>query len=177
MTPVTPTTYSSDINVSEKISHITLPPKIVVGNFRDEAYTYINTRLRGLYLTPVSGSLQSMGFLKHMESNMAAGKILLAVGTTNTSSELSEYGQMLINMAQKSLDLVLGGDGKPPKVVLEGASLDIDKSDNASDFPIMVLDSPDAVSTFSRPASGVENDAILGVVDNKIYNSQEDIAE
>jgi hypothetical protein len=170
-----PTTYSSDVNVTEKISHVSLPEKLVVANFRDEAFTYMNMRLRSLYLTPVSGSLTTMSYLKHLESNLAAGKILMAVGTVNASSELSEYGKMLMGLGEKALALVLGSDTKEPGVVLEGAPLDPDKSDNLADFPHVVLDSPDDFATFNRPISGIESDAIRAVTDAKEYSEENDI--
>lgn len=135
----------------------------------------MNMRLRSLYLTPVSGSLMTMSYLKHLESNLTAGKILMAVGTTNASSELSEYGKMLIGIGEKALSLVLGSDSKEPQVVLEGAPLDPDKSDNLADFPSVVLDSPDTFATFNRPMSGIDNDAILAVTDAKEYDATNDV--
>lgn len=173
-TPV-PKTYSSDEDVREKFAHITITDDLVVGNFRDAAFSYINMRIRNLYVVPVSGSLNTMSFLKHMEADFAAGKILASVGTLQSSSEVSEYGKMLMISGQKALDLISSHDGKNPAITLEGAAVDTDKSDNAADFPLLGLDSPDDFATYNRPMSGVENDAILAKTNSEKFNSLEDV--
>lgn len=169
-------TYSTDPNVTEKIAHVVLPEKIVVGNYREQAYNYINMRLKGLYVVPVSGSLQDMTYLKHVESEYSAGKVLLAVGVVNESASISEYGKMLVKAAERALDLVAGSvDGKSaPSLTFSGAALDPDKSDNSADFPAMGLHSPDEHATFDRPMSGIENDAILGKVDSEEHSPLND---
>lgn len=169
-------TYSTDQNVTEKIAHVSLPEKIVVGNYREQAYNYINMRIKGLYIVPVSGSLQDMTYLKHVESEYSAGKILLSVGVVNDSSNISEYGKMLVGAAEKAIDLIAGSvDGKmSPSLVLSGAILDTDKTDNSADFPIVGISSPDTVGIFDRPISGIENDALLGKTDSEEYSALND---
>jgi hypothetical protein len=165
------TTYSLDGNVSEKFANITIPPDIIVYNFRLDAYNRINAKLRKIYVVPiVSTDATDIGILKSIESNLASGNILLAVATLHEVENVHEYGKLLIAKAEKELDELVNEE----MVLSSGVTRDADDSDEVIDPPILQGGAADDYSTFDRPMSGIANDAIEGKVDAEAYNELED---
>ncbi|HFC76728.1 MAG TPA: hypothetical protein ENJ27_00670, partial [Candidatus Moranbacteria bacterium] len=163
-------TYSTNNDVSLKISHIKIPSGLSIDDFRDEAYNEINAEIRGLYVVPVDSDDETdMGYLKVIEQNLAAGKLLLDVATANEIEQLHSYASFLIDKATKNLSKIID-----QKIVLSGAERNTISSDDVVNPAKLQGKAPDSHSTFGRPMSGIENDAIEGKVDSEKYNSLED---
>jgi hypothetical protein len=165
------TTYSKDNDISDKLSSVTLPTTLVIENYRKDAYNRINAKLRRIYIVPISSSdTTDQGVLCSIESNLSAGNILLAVATLHEVENVHEYGKLLIAKAESELKELTD-----EIVVLSlKAERDADDSDDVIDPPILKGNASDDYATFDRPMSGIENDAIEGVIDSKKYNSLED---
>lgn len=164
-------TYSTDNDVSEKYSHVTIPTEVNVSNFRDDAYSVMNISLRGLYIVPIDSSeVTDTGYLKLIESKMAAGHILIAVASVSEMENVHEYGLLLIKEAEGLLQKLID-----QKIILEGAEKETDYSKNVIRPAKIQGSSPDTYGTFDRPMSGIANDEIEGSVDAENYNSLEDI--
>ena len=167
------TTYSTDSEVSEKYSHLQIPTSITVANYRDEAYNHINIMLRPLYVVPIdSPDAIDISYLKSIESRLAAGNILIAVGSSAEIENIHEYGLKLIEQAEAKLQALID-----QKIILEGATQDTDDEGEVINPPRILGSASDSYATFERPMSGIENDAIEGVVDSEAYNSLEDVKE
>jgi len=165
------TTYSRDGDVSENLSNVTMPVDMVIDNFRVEAYNHINAGLRSLYTVPVTSTdAIDVSILRSVEAKRTAGRILMAVATIHEVENVSEYAKELLSEAKIELDAL-----RNEEITLSSeAERDTDDSDEVIDPPRILGQAPDAEQTFGRPMSGIENDAIEGVVDSKPYNSQED---
>lgn len=163
-------TYSIDNDVSEKYSHLTIPSGLSVPAYRSNAYNIINARLRTLYVVPIdSTDATDLGFLKIVESEMAAGKIIQAVATVHEAEGIHEYGDTLIKSAENLLKMMEG-----EKIILHGATRDTNDVSDVVNPPVLHGSAADDYATFDRPMSGVENDAIEGKVDAEKYNELED---
>ena len=164
-------TYSTDSVVNELLSGVNLPSGVVVDNFRVEAYNNINASLRKIYIVPIeSTDTTDVAILKSIESKRSAGRVLMAVATLHEMENLSEYGQFLLEESEKELDKLR----KEDLILSIEATRDTDDSDEVIDPPVLSGNAPDEYSTFGRPMSGIENDAIDGVIDSEEYNSLED---
>lgn len=165
-------TYSKDGDVSENLANVTMPSDLVIENFRTEAYNHINARLRNIYVVPVvSDDATDQAILQSIEAKRAAGRMLLAVATLHEVENVSEYGKLLVAEANKEIDEL-----KKEEVVLSSsATRDTDDSDEAIDVPIIQGGAADDYSTFDRPMSGIENDAVEGKVDAEKYDELEDV--
>lgn len=166
------TTYSKDGDVSEKLANIKISSDIVIDNFRKSAYNRINARLRKLYVVPVVSTDDiDIAILKSIEANITAGRILIAVATLHEVENVSEYGKLLIQQGESELK-----DLTEEIIVLStSAERDADDSDEAVNPPLILGSSADEYSTFDRPMSGIENDAIEGKVDAEEYSELYDI--
>jgi hypothetical protein len=155
-------TYSTDSDVMRKIAHVALASGLLPKEFRDEAYTDINIELRKLYAVPISSSDDSdLQFLKTIESNMAAGLLILDISATSENeSELDAYGEYLIDKGEERLQKLVNRT-----VVLIGAEDQTDDSSYSEEASFVNLQSPDDYSTFSRPMSEVDQAAADGLVD------------
>jgi hypothetical protein len=163
-------TYSKDNDVEKKYSHLTIPTKVAIADFQDDAYNYINGRLRKLYTVPiVSSDNTDKGILKLIEASLAAGNILMAVAAVHEADGVHKYGQSLVDLAEEKLTML-----EDQEMVLTGAPRDADSSDDVANAPLMSGSSADDYATFDRPMSGIENDAIEGTVDSEKYNEVED---
>lgn len=140
--------YSTDENVKERISFVSLPTELSIPNYRTDAESIINLKLRNTYIVPVSGSLTDMTFLRNIESDLSGGNILLRVATVNGSDQISALGQLLVDEAMKKLDMLIAGS-----LTLE-APLDTDDTDDNAANPRMGIGSPDLVSTFGESDNG-----------------------
>ena len=164
------TTYSIDNDVAEKYSHLTVPSGLSVPAYRSDAYNIVNVRLRKLYVIPIdSTNSTDLGFLKIIESELAAGKIIQAVATVHEAEGIHEYGDTLIKSAESLLEML-----ENEKIVLSGATRDTDDSSDMVNPPVIHGSAADDYATFDRPMSGIENDAIEGKVDAEEYNELED---
>jgi len=165
------TTYSIDGDVNENIASITVPSGLVIDNFRVEAFNNINSRIRKLYIVPIdSTDTTDQAILKSIESKRAAGRLLMSVATIHEVENISEYAKMLLLESNNEIKSITD------EVVTFSTEVerDTDDSDEAINPPILQGKVPDSYSTFGRPMSGIENDAIKGVVDSEVYNSLED---
>ncbi len=163
-------TYSTDNDVLRKISHIKVPSGLSISKFRDDAYVEINVEIRDLYVVPVASSDDTdMNYLKVIEQDLAAGKLLLDVSTVHQLEELHAYAEFLITKANDKIIKLSSQD-----IVLVSAGRNTDSSNDVIDPPIIQGKAADKYSTFNRPISGIENDAIEGVVDSGKYNSLTD---
>jgi len=164
-------TYSTDGDVTAKFSNITLPADLVVENYRKEAFHQINASIRKLYTVPVVSTDETdKGLLRSIEANLSAGQILLAIATVNEVENVHEYGKLLVDKAENALKYL-----STEKTVLSSeAERDTDDSDEIINFPTITGQAPDTYGTFDRPMSGIQNDAIEGVVDSKAYSSLTD---
>jgi hypothetical protein len=164
------TTYSIDNDVAEKYSHLTIPSGLSVPAYRDNAYNIINANLRKLYVVPIdSTNAVDLGYLKIIESELAAGKIIQAVATVHEAEGIHEYGETLIKSAEEFLGKLIDEN-----IILSGATRDTDDSSDVVNAPIIHGSSADDYAAFDRPMSGIENDAIEGKVDSEEYNELED---
>lgn len=165
--------YSNDKDVASKYSHLKISSDVVVKDYREEAYNEINMRISNLYVIPIdSTDTNDTAYLKAIESRLAAGNILIAVSTVDELEDVHEYGKFLIEQAFNKIDELI-----KQTVILKGATKDTDKSDNLIDAGKLQGSAADEHSTFDRPISGIENDAVEGVVDSEEYNSLEDNKE
>jgi hypothetical protein len=166
-------TYSNDKDVASKYSHLKISSNVIVKDYREEAYNDINMKLRSLYAIPIdSTDSNDLAYLKSIESRLSAGNILIAVSTVDQLKEVHEYGKFLIDQAYKKLGAIM-----KEEIILTGATKDTDKSDNVIDPPVIQGSAADDHATFDRPMSGIENDALEGVVDSEKYDSLEDNKE
>jgi len=166
-------TYSNDKDVASKYSHLKISSDVIVNEYREEAYNDINMRIKSLYIIPIdSVDTNDLAYLKSIEARLAAGNILIAVSTVDELEDVHEYGKFLIDQATSRIDELV-----KQNIVLKGATKDTDKSDNIIDAGKLQGSSADSYSTFDRPISGIENDALEGVTDSKKYNSLEDNKE
>jgi hypothetical protein len=162
------TTYCIDSDVNIKLSNIKVASGIVTETFRVGAFNRINAKLRKLYIVPVvSTDDTDIGLLKGIESNIAAGRLLLSVSTINELENAHAYALELIKQGEGELKELVSED----LVLSAEAERDTDDSDEAVNPPFILGHAPDANSTFNRPMSGIENDAIDGIVDSGVYNS------
>jgi hypothetical protein len=130
-------------------------------------------KLRSLYAIPIdSTDSNDLAYLKSIESRLSAGNILIAVSTVDQLKEVHEYGKFLIDQAYKKLGSLI-----KEEIILTGATQDTDKSDNVVDPPVIQGSAADDYAAFDRPMSGIENDALEGVVDSEKYDSLEDNKE
>lgn len=155
-------TYSTDENVKQKIANVSLDKDIIVANFREEAAVEIDAEIASLYVVPASGELSAMRYLNYVERNIAAGKLLLSVGNSNSNEEISQLGEFFLKEGRTMLQRITDGE-----IVLIGVPEDTDDSDDSSLVERIHVGSPDTHSTFSRPMSEIEGDARMGVVDSK----------
>jgi hypothetical protein len=163
-------TYSKDNDVERKYSHLTIPTKVTIADFQDDAYNYINSRLRKLYKIPIDSTDDTdKGILKLIEASLAAGNVLMAVAAVHEADGVHKYGKSLVDSAEDKLEML-----ENQEIVLTGATRDSDSSDDIANAPLMSGSSADDFSTFDRPMSGIENDAIEGEVDAEAYNEVED---
>lgn len=166
-------TYSADKDVSSKYSHLKISSDVVVNDYREEAYNEINMKISNLYIIPIdSTNVNDIAYLKSIESRLAAGNILIAVSTTDELDELHNYGKFLIDQAVSKIDELI-----KQTIILRGATIDTDKADNIIDAGKIQGSAADAYSTFDRPISGIENDAIEGRVNAEKYSSLNDTNE
>ena len=154
-------TYSTDENVKQKIANVSLDKDIIVANFREEASVEIDASLASLYVVPASGELSAMRYLNYVERNIAAGKLLLSVGNSNSNEEISELGDFFLKEGRSMLKRILKGE-----VVLIGVELDTDDSDDSAHIDRISVGSPDVHSTFNRSMSEIGENARLGVTDS-----------
>ena len=165
--------YSNDKDVSSKYSHLKISSDVVVKEYREEAYNEINMKISSLYAIPIdSTNVHDLAYLKSIEARLAAGNILIAISTVDELEDVHEYGKFLIDQAYKKIEELL-----KQTIILKGATKDTDKSDNLIDAGKLQGSAADTYSTFDRPISGIENDAIEGKVDSEKYNSLEDNKE
>ena len=163
-------TYSKDNDVERKYSHLTIPTKVTIADFQEDAYNYINSRLRKLYKIPIDSTDDTdKGILKLIEAGLAAGNVLMAVAAVHEADGVHKYGKSLVDSAEEKLEML-----ENQEIVLTGATRDSDSSDDIANAPLMSGSSADDFSTFDRPMSGIENDAIEGSVDAEAYNEVED---
>jgi len=163
-------TYSNDNDAERKYSHLTIPSKVAVSDFRNDAYNYINSKLRKLYKIPIdSTDVTDKGILKLIESGITAGNVLLAVAAVHEAEGVHKYGKSLVDAAEEKLTML-----EEQEIVLTGATRDTLSAEDMADAPMMSGSSADDFSTFDRPMSGVENDNIEGSVDAEAYNEVED---
>lgn len=164
------TTYSTDLDVSEKYSHIKIPSGVLVSSYRESAYYEINSKLRKIYTVPIdSTDVIDLGILKSTESSLVAGRVLTAITLDGEMDTVHEYGIFLINEGKRLLKELIEGD-----IVLEEATRATDDDKDLIGAPIIQGKAADDYGTFDRPMSGIENDAIEGKVNSEEYNSLED---
>lgn len=165
-------TYSNDSDVTSKYAHLTIPVNITVEEYREEAFRLINVRIRALYSLPMDTTDENdLAYLKSIESRMAAGNILIAVASVAERENVHEYGKLLIDQAEEKLQKLIDQE-----IVLKAAK-DTDASDDVIDPPKLQGSAADEYGTFDRVMSGIENDAIEGIVDSENYNAIEDTKE
>lgn len=164
-------TYSLDGDVSRKITHISIATGLLISEFREEAYTNINIKLRTKYVVPVDSDDETdMDFLKSIESDLAAGSLILDIAAnTQEDSGLDDYGKYLIDKGYAKLDKIL----KDSVILIGGEDNELNE-DNYKNPARLGVNSPDNYGTYNRPMSGIENDAIEASVDAEKYNSLED---
>ena len=163
-------TYSKDNDVERKYSHLTIPTKVTIADFQNDAYNYINSRLRKLYKIPIDSTDDTdKGILKLIEASLAAGNVLMAVAAVHEADGVHKYGKSLVDSAEEKLEML-----ENQEIVLTGATRDSDSADDIANAPLMSGSSADDYSTFDRPMSGIENDAIEAIVDSEAYNEVED---
>ena len=165
------TTYCIDSDVKVKLSNLNVASGILTENFRIGAYNRINAKLRKIYEVPVvSSDTTDTGLLQGIESNIAAGRLLLSISTINQMEGIQQYAVELLKQGEGELKELITGD-----IVLsieaERRSTDTDDTVN---MPYLTGQAPDEFSTFGRPLSGIENDALEGVVNSEQYDSLED---
>ena len=166
-------TYSTDNDVASKYSHLKISNDLTVSDYRKEAYNDINIEISKLYVVPVVSTKDiDSDYLKSIESRLAAGNILIAVASVSEIENVHEYGKLLIEQATDKINKLLD-----QSIILTGAPKDTDDSDELIDAGKIQGSAPDEYGTFEREMSGIENDAIEGVVDSEKYNSLEDNKE
>jgi hypothetical protein len=164
-------TYSIDSDIRSKFSHLTIPSGILVGNFREAAYNRVNAKLRKIYEVPITSiDITDQAVLKEIESNIAAGKIIMSVSTSDELTDIHQYGESLVKEGEFNIKELL----KEDMVLSSLATRDADDSDETIDPPKILGSSADEHSTFDRPMSGIENDAIEGKVDAEEYSELND---
>jgi short-subunit dehydrogenase involved in D-alanine esterification of teichoic acids len=162
-------TYSIDTDVTEKYAHLTTPTNVVISNFRKDSYNYINARIRSIYSVPVVSTDESdKGILRVIESKLSAGNILMSVAAVQEAENLHSYAESLIKDAENLLTMLVDES-------MQLSSLATRDTSESTDDRILQGSAPDSYATFDRPMSGVDNDAIEGIVDSEKYNSLEDV--
>jgi len=163
-------TYSTDNDIASKYSHLKISNDLTVGDYREEAYHEINMEISKLYIVPVVSTKDiDQEYLKSIESRLAAGNILIAVASVSEVENVHEYGKLLIDQAREKIDKLID-----QTIILTGAPKDTDDTDELIDAGKIQGSAADEYSTFNRPMSGIENDAIKGKTDSEKYNSLED---
>jgi hypothetical protein len=162
--------YSTDDQVLGKIAHVKVPSGLVTP-MRVFASNQIDIRIRKLYVTPVvSIDTADMQYLQDIEADLAAGRLIQNIATLHSLKDVSAIGIKQENSALKRIDDIL-----TEKIILQGAQVNPNANNIEVNFSTIILDSPDTVSAFGRPLSGIENDAIDGNYDSNRYNPIEDL--
>ena len=166
-------TYSNDKDVSSKYSHLKISSDVIVNEYREEAYNELNMRISNLYIIPIdSTDANDLAYLRSIESRLAAGNVLIAISTVDELQDVHEYGKFLIDQSFAKMDELV-----KQTIILKGATLDTDDANKVVDPGKLQGSSADSYSTFDRPISGIENDAIEGKVDSEAYSSLNDTKE
>lgn len=160
-------TYCVDSDVMGRIAHVKIPSGVLASVQREIAHTEININVRKLYIVPINSTDQTdMDFLRDIEADLAGGKLLLDISTVQQIDTLHALGMELIKRSQINLSKLTSEN-----VVLIGAEKDLDSSDAMVNFPRVSLDSPDEYDSFNRRPSGVEQDAVDGIINTREYSS------
>lgn len=159
--------YASEDDVKQIIGRLPIASGISVQDFLDDAWGEMHSYMIGLYTIPVTivdgttagASGITAQILKTIQKEMAGGKLLLSLDTTAESEGIHAYGETLINNAVSKLQ-----DIQTQVLLLPGATLDTDVSDDAAKFPKIGFSSPDQSSFFNRDYNEVGNydDRITG---------------
>jgi len=117
--------------------------------------------------TTISGVTYNI--LNTVQKNLAAGNLLLSLTTSIENLAIHDYGRYLVEGAMNTLE-----DIKTQKIILPGATIDTNQSDDAANPPQLRYSSPDGTDTardsgsyFNRPYEQVANkdDEITGGID------------
>lgn len=152
------TTYTSNRTVLETIGDMPLPDGIDLSRYIKKAEAVVNSALHGIYVTPVDISTdaisqEAIDMLDNITGDLATGYLLRSLGAAQQVKELNSYAKELIDGAKTDLEKIT-----KQEVILTGAVLDTNKSDDKVRFANVVVSSPDGASSakdsksyFNRP--------------------------
>lgn len=169
--------YATATDVDQVIGKLPVASGVLRQGFLDSAEAIMHTYMTGLYNVPIEVKSDvpttisgvTYNILNTIQKNLAAGNLLLSLTTSTENLAIHEYGKYLVETATITLENI-----KTQKMILPGATLDTDKSDDVVRPVTMQYSSPDGSdvakdsgSYFNRPYKQVANkdNEIIGGID------------
>lgn len=169
--------YAVTTDVDQVIGKLPVASGVLRQGFLDSAEAIMNTSFIGIYEVPVevlssvatTVSGVTYNILNTIQKNLAGGNLLLSLTTSTENESVHDYGKYLVENASKMLE-----DIKTQVLILPGATLDTDKSDDVARPSQVHYSAPDgtdiakdAGSYFNRPYDQVaeKSDEIEGGID------------
>jgi hypothetical protein len=159
--------YAVASDLDQILAKLPVASGVLRQGFLDAAEAEIHAATIGIYEVPIvvpssvatTISGVTVGILKSIEQDLAAGRLLLALATSTENTEIHDYGKFLVDGAVAKLT-----DIKTQVLILPGATLDSDPNDDKPRPSQISYSSPDgkdvAVDTgsyFNRPYEQVAN--------------------
>ena len=159
--------YAITTDLDQILSQLPVASGVSRQAFLDSAEAEIHTAMIGLYKVPVEVlstvattiSGVTYNILKSIEQDLAAGRLILSLATTNENEQIHDYGKFLVDGATSKLK-----DIKTRVLILPGATVDEDRTDDNPRPNKVLFSAPDGKSTatdeksfFNRPYEQVAN--------------------
>lgn len=152
--------YCDSDNVNQIIGNLPVASGITTQDFIDSAEAEMHTYMIGLYNVPIeikssvatTTSGVTTNILQSINQDLAGGRLILALDTTMENEQIHGYAEYLVENAIKKLE-----DIRNQKMLLIGATLDEDKTDDKARFGIVSSSSPDSSSYFNRDYKEIAN--------------------
>jgi len=154
--------YCVTTDVDQIIGELPISSGMSKQAFIDAAVAEMHTYMIGLYDVPVhipssvvsTTSGITTNILKSINQDLTAGRLILALDTTMENAANHSYGEWLVDNSIKKLE-----DIKNQVLVLLGAPVDTDRSDEKPRTARVQVSAPDSSSYFNRDYDEIANQA------------------
>jgi hypothetical protein len=168
--------YATTTDIDQVIGKIPVASGVLRQGFLDSAEAIMHTYMIGIYNVPIEVKSSvattisgvTYNILNTVQKNLAAGNLLLSLTTSIENDAIHDYGRYLVETATDTLKNI-----KTQKIILPGATIDTDPSDDVVKPTNLQYSSPDGTdvardsgSYFNRPYEQVakkENEVTGGI--------------